>query len=490
MRLLFTILLFTYSLSSIGQENQFVGMHGLQDDKGELFFEYQGYNIVIKKLEGSLNSEKTLQRVIKDNNLGTVLANYKEETFSLANIVLESESTLPHKPKAISNNACYLFQREGKYLEIIVFQTLNQRDILLEHDIINAYHNDALRDYIHVGNTATTINFIGREISLGNLCNWLSPNNVSCKGGQISWSEFPSYQEAIVDLQAKVLSNEHPDLQILNDQDVNIIFEGVATIARRIVYMSPDRQYPLAVYYIAQEVRERFVSCVLSNYVYNRDDHELSLFLQQVMQYAELPENARNEFDRVELEEPHSIRNYWSRYNIYGASVRLGTWIPIGNTSKLYSIAPSVSATFGIPVKRDMAVDFSILLAFPVSRRAFDYYLDDTYWMEAKADMLIGFGVRYRYQKEMARNVYFTPYIGTGYHSLSTNQLKYEARNDDENDEYYNIDSFDAYGGVDIRFKRFGAFLEYHYTPYFWSKHAKKDLGNSAINTGFYFVLW
>lgn len=491
MRLFITILvLLSLCISSWGQDKTYTGLHGLKDDKGNLFFEYRGYNIFVTKAKGHVDEEKTIKKIIKNNNLGTILAQYSVDEFTTKNLLIESESVPSEKPNALVNNACYLFDRDDNYVDILLFQNFGQRDHFLERDLVNAYFSGDLNKYVQIGNAANTISFVGREIVLGDLCKWSYPNNVKCRGGQINWSEFLSIQDAVVDLQAKILANEHPDIKILSDIDVGLLFEGVATTARRIVYLGPHERYPLAVYYVAQEVRGRYVNAILSNYVYNRDDYELSPLLQQIITNLQLPENAWNEFDKPKYEEPHTLKNYWSRYNIYAANLKLGTWIPMDDASRLYSVAPTVAFSIGIPVKRDMAVDMNIYLGFATNRKTFDYYVYDRYILEAKTDMLFGIGLKYRYQKEMARNVYFTPYVGLGLHSLQTNQLKRKADSENENNEYYSIETLDGYGGVDVRFKRIGAFFEYHYTPYHWNKHAKNNMGNSAINMGLYFVLW
>lgn len=491
MKHLFFIITFLVGwLTLVGQTHKYLGMHGLLDDGGIIFLEYRGYNITIAEIDGSLENEKSLNKIAAKNQQKNILASYSEKAFNIPNVVIESTDIFSEKPNSTINSACYLFASEQKKLHQILFQTLNQRDILLEHQIVESYFANQLSEYIDVDNNVSDIDFLGRRLALGNTCKWKLPNSVACGGAQISWSEFPSYQEAIVDLQARVLANIHPDVEILSDTDVDMLFEGVPTVARRIVYMPPLQNYPLGVYYIAQEVRGRYISCVLSNYVYNRYDYELLPLLQQVMQYTTIPDDARNEFDKPELEEPHTLKNYWSRYNIYGSSIRVGTWLPLGNAANLYSFAPSVNLNLGIPVKRDMAVDLTILFAFPTSREYFDYYVDRYSMMTAKTDLLVSVGGRYRYQKEMARNVYFTPYVGLGFHQLTTNKVKKYAKNREDNDEYYAINTMYFNGGVDFRFKRIGAFLEYNYTPYHWSRHAHKELGNSAVNLGLYFVLW
>lgn len=491
MKYIFLFIVFlSFSIIAPAQESEYLGMHGLKDDNNILFLEYRGYNISVVTKKGDLGKDKIINDIAKKEQLGTILANYSETISNKTFRIVESSSIDEKRPNITIYNACYITQKATNTIQYILFQTLNQRDFVLEKKIIADFYKGYLDKYTDLDNDADEIDFVGRKIKLGNLCKWRSPNNVNCNGGQISWSEFSSYQEAIVDLQGKVLANEGIDIKIIKDEDIELFFEGIPTIARRIVYTAPNERYPLAVYYIAQEVRERYVSCILSNYVYNRNDYELAPLLQQIIKGQDLPAEAISEFDRPILEEPHTIKNYWSRYNIYGASIRAGMVLPLGNASSLYDFGPSISLTLGIPVKSDMALDFFFSWTFLSGRKPFDYYLNKEDIMEAKANALYNIGGRFRYQKVLARNIYFTPYIGAGYHSLSTNKIKRYAVDENDYDEYYNINTFFLLAGTDIRFKRIGAFIEYNYTPYGVSKHARKELGNSSFSAGLYFVLW
>lgn len=69
-------------------------------------------------------------------------------------------------------------------------------------------------------------------------------------------------------------------------------FEGKPAVARRIV-IKPEKSVAefitrtpsriLVVYYVIQEVRGAYVSCILSHYVDNEEDYKLSPLLQEVM---------------------------------------------------------------------------------------------------------------------------------------------------------------------------------------------------------------
>ncbi len=480
-------LLMMLSQVIVSQERRFEGMHGLYDTKNELYFSYQSYSIYVSTKKGKFADSKTTEKVKKKAGIEDkqVQAEYKEPEISGENIVIEALMTDPERPKAEVSTACYILPYTDSEVVFVAFYTVNQRDIIVEREIVNEYLRTGLKEYIGDRQDAEVINFAGREVRLGNACGWRGPNNLFCKGGQISWSEFPSYDQAVVDLQLRILSNENEDRKALSDEDIEVIFEDIPTVARRIVYNDPDNYYPLAVYYIVQDVRGRAVSCVLSNYVYNDKDYELSSLLRMFMSIPALPADAYNEFDNPMIEEDRSDGFWDKNTNVPSFEVRAGTWLPIGNLRNTYEVAPSVGVYFGFPANDNFALDFGFNFAVPIDSKYFNFYHSGSEY-KVKAHPLIGFSLRGRYQYTMAKNIYFTPYIGVGAHTLGTN-LKKKYKDDDDEEDYYSITTIDLSGGVILRYKKFGVFAEYHYTPYSIANRARKDFGSSAINVGLSF---
>jgi hypothetical protein len=471
----------------VSQERKFGGMHGFYDAKNELFFSYQSYSICVSIQKGKFTDSKTIDKVKKKAGIENeqVQAEYKEPEINGENMVVEATVVEPERPRAEVSAACYILPASDSEVIFIAFYTINQRDVVVEHEVVNEYLRTGLKEYIGDSQNAEVINFAGREIRLDNACYWRAPNNLFCKGGQINWSEFPSYDQAVVDLQLRVLANEYEDRKILSDEDIEVIFEDIPTIARRIVYNDPDSYYPLAVYYIVQDVRGRSVSCVLSNYVYNDKDYELSSLLRMFMSIPTLPDDAYSEFDNPMIEEEWSHGSWDNNTDVPSFEVRAGTWLPIGNLRNTYEVAPSVAIYFGFPANNNFALDFGFNLAVPIDSKYFNFYHKDGEY-RVKAHPLVGLSFRGRYQYTMAKNIYFTPYIGVGMHTLGTN-LKKKYKDDDDEEDYYSITTIDISGGVILRYKKFGVFAEYHYTPYSIANRVREDFGSSAVNVGLSF---
>ncbi|MDR0825148.1 MAG: hypothetical protein LBN74_08650 [Prevotella sp.] len=470
-------MLFTASLFS--QQYDLAGMQGLRNEKGEVMLELSGYDIFVTTVKGQVNNEKTISSIKKKYNMEAVLSEYSDPNISKANNIIEAESVGRNGSKVKMNQVCYLLGKSDTEVGVILFQTLNPRDTVLEQEVVKVYLDNGLAYYISDEQTANSISFAGRKIDLGSACNRISPHNVNCNGGQMSWSEFPTFESANRDINTHIDSNVKDNLSILAEDDIDVIFEDIPSLAHRVVYRQEsefgERTYPLVVYYIAQEVRGRYVSCVLSNYAYNRNDYELAPLLQEVISIPVLPESASNPFDIPRYED----REKGSFINLI--EVRAGNWFPIGNLRNAYEIAPSIGAYFGYPVKKTMAVDIGFQIAFPINRQLFDYSRSN--WTEAaKANIVANVNARFRYQQEVAKNVYWTTYAGAGFISVQTN-LDKEYYYDDE-DKWYSFETLDVFGGVNLRYKKVGLYLEYHYTPYSISGRVSEDFGNSAVNLG------
>ncbi|MDR0824805.1 MAG: hypothetical protein LBN74_06890, partial [Prevotella sp.] len=54
----------------------------------------------------------------------------------------------------------------------------------------------------------------------------------------------------------------------------------------------------------------------------------------------------------------------------------------------------------------------------------------------------------------------------------------------DDEDKWYSFETLDVFGGVNLRYKKVGLYMEYHYTPYSISGRVSEDFGNSAVNLG------
>lgn len=465
-------------------------MQGLENEKGQIAVELSGYEIYILQEKGQLHKPKDIKKITKKYKFKNILREYTDTIIGKPHLVIESRNKVEDRTNTRANQVCYIFPDQDKKLKTIVFNTINERDSVLERSFVKEYLEGNLSEYILSDLQADTISFVGRNIPLGSACKWRGPHNIYCMGGQISWSEFSTFEAAEADINARIASNASDRLSVLQEEDIDVIFEDIPSLAHRVVYREkPQSRHflyynssmPLVVYYIVQEVRGRYVSCVMSNYGYNKNDYELSTILQQVMSIPNVPENAHNQFDipvRDEVDtDTETIHDFIPLFEI-----RSGIWQPLGNLKSVYEFAPSIELYMGLPIKTNMSVDLGIQLAFPVNRKEFDfYYLGDPYYV--KTNLVAGINLRWHYEQVLAKNVYFSNYLGAGVGVLQTDL---EKDNSDEDGAFHTVETFDLFGGVGVRYKRIGVFVEYHFLPYSIAGKVRKSIGNSAVNTGIY----
>jgi len=478
-RIFWLFILFIPGLYTFADDYDFSALQGLRDKQGNIYFEISGYDIFCSSFKGKMNSLQTIDNFKKRQKIKGIQAEYSDSNLPLPNKIIETDRPLEKNPKFKYNQVFYLFSKSEDDVNYVVFQTLNQRDISLEKEFISAFLDEKLSEYISDDWTGESISFAGKVVQLGTACQWRSPHNLFFRGGQISWSEFSSAEKADSDLNTHIAANDVDSTAVLSKDFIEVIFEGVPTIACRVAYMAKGRYYPLIVYYLTQEIGDRYVSCVMSNYGYNRNDYELSPLLQQFMSIPSPPDWAYNQFDIPQYEDVEDQSNQWWTTNI---ELRLGSVFPSGNLSHNFQFAPSLDFFLCFPVKQKMSIDLGMMLSFPTGRKPFDYtYKGET--SETKASGLVDGSLRYRYRHTISKNLFCYTYCGIGVSSLSTDLLK--EIDSDNRKTYYSVEGLDLFGGIQLNYKKLGWFIEYHRTTFSNSSKVANDFGNSFLNTGF-----
>lgn len=284
---LFIFILLPSILISQNQSDPLEGMSGIQQNEN-LFFEIKGYSINIVTVDKKFN-DKEINKILKKYDIKEIQKQYSDPNLGRANVVIEDESESKEYPSAVLFQKFYFFPVGEKKTQFICFQNALSRDTVLELSFIEAFNNNVLDKYIDYKDfSPISIDFIGRDIKLGARCNWMFVNNLQCPGnGQMNWSVFPTMEEAQkkTDLQQLDSSSR----KILKNEKINIIFEETPTVATRIVYKFNIPRFVmggsnlLAVYYVTAEVRGKYISCILSNYVDSENDYTLGALLHEVM---------------------------------------------------------------------------------------------------------------------------------------------------------------------------------------------------------------
>ncbi len=264
-------------------------MQGLSYKEG-LIFEVEGYTIIIEKNKERL-SEKGIKNIKKKYDLKQVTKEYSDSQIKWQNYVIEGKSYEKSVPDVVHYQLCYLFPETDQTMTVVLFESPSRKDTLVEKAFMVAFFNRQLSKYTADTWEADKINFAGRNIPLGNVCSWVSPCNVHCPAfGQISWSTFRNPEDAEVNNQAYYIINKKSGMyKQLREEDVDIVFEGTPTRAKRAIYKINRSKVllggrnELAVYYVVQKVRGKYISCVLSHYIEDKNNYRLAPLLEEVM---------------------------------------------------------------------------------------------------------------------------------------------------------------------------------------------------------------
>jgi len=279
-----------FSLSAQSQKNILEDMQGLSYEEG-LVFEVEGYTIHVEKNKASLD-KKGIDKIKKKYEIKDVLSEYRDNRWKWENYVIEGEDMDRKNPKVFTRKLCYLIPETDNMMTVVSFESPNRKDTLMEQAFMEAFFNRQINEYLNDSWNAEEINFAGRKIPLGNICAWISPCNVHCPAfGQISWSLFRTKEDAEINNNALFLINKYSGTHnvISEENDINVIFEGSPAKAKRIIYKLKRSKILLggrnllAVYYLVQKVRGKYMSCILSHYIEDKDNYRLAPLLEEVM---------------------------------------------------------------------------------------------------------------------------------------------------------------------------------------------------------------
>jgi hypothetical protein len=184
------------------------------------------------------------------------------------------------------------FIDKGNQIDIIGFYSIDYRDTLEEQSLVKLYLENKIPESIFMEYPVSKVDFIGREIELNNSCNWMNVNSIQCPYfGQMNWSLHQSLENAKKQTEIQYQITKGKEMaEVLSEDEVQIIFEGKETTAKRMKYKAKIPKFlmngsnELIIYYVSEEVRGRFVSCVLSHYTSDKvTENGVPPLLEKVM---------------------------------------------------------------------------------------------------------------------------------------------------------------------------------------------------------------
>ena len=480
MRGIYILILILFPVYFNGQE-ALHNIHGLINEDGESLFEVSGYTITVGSIKGSVDDEETLLSVKESYGLDNVLITYADSALAVKNIVIESQANVSGMLLQLYKQ-CILLEKTHNESTILYLETTLKRDYALEKEILNACLNNQLAKYASSDRDARFMVLAGNKIKLASGSEWVAPNRIVNEDSQITWSEFSSMSRADQYVKNQMIIDKADEVECIREEDIKVLIDNVPVTVRRVVYqdmVNPDASDYLIVYYAMTKLREWYVGCILSHYGRNADEYGLPVFLRSVMTLSEANKQVAD-YNRAE-KEAFEHREMYRKYNSYLFELQFSSWMPLGNLRNVYEVAPTLGMYFGFPIGQRLGIDVGGQVGLPINS-SFEYYDFDSA-IETEATSFIGLNARMRYHGILARNVMYSSYFGVGANWLSTD---IESGYNEEYDyyEYEKVTAVDVFGGINVRYKRIGGFIEYHYTPYGNSGKMKYTIGHSSINIG------
>lgn len=292
MKLINLFFLFIYSIS-FAQENNILNRLSVLPNGIKIWYNIDGYSITRENFHYSFD-EKGLKKVFRKYNIEESDIKTKDKLIVYNNLHISKQKKINDYQS--QNNSYYFVENPNKTIDIIWFIKNGTTDKDTEEKLVNAIVEDKIPKENYVSMKTNTINFAGRKIELENNCYWTFLNTIQCPySGEMNWSIHKTLDDAKETIENQLYNiKSQKGGKVTSEEFVNIEFEGVTTKAKKVIYdftgvtsalakMSGGKS--LNIYYVAENVRDRNISCVMS--FWNNDninsETKLPALLEKIM---------------------------------------------------------------------------------------------------------------------------------------------------------------------------------------------------------------
>ncbi|WP_404986049.1 hypothetical protein ACI513_02870 [Chryseobacterium sp. M5] len=266
---LFFILIFSVCFS---QENNVLERLSALNNNGKIWYNIDGYSITSEKFNNSFD-EKGLKKVFRKHQITDSDAKTKDDQIKFNNLFISKQQKIADNN--FQTNNYYFVENPDKTVSAVWFIKNGKTDKETEEKMVKLIIENKIPEENFVPMKITSINFAGRKIELGNSCYWTFLNTVQCPYlGEMNWSVHRNLESAkeAVENQLNITKSKKGG-KVTSEEIVDVEFEGVQTKAKKVIYdftgiasalagMSGGKN--LTVYYVAENVRNKNVSCVMS----------------------------------------------------------------------------------------------------------------------------------------------------------------------------------------------------------------------------------
>ncbi|HQO50737.1 MAG TPA: hypothetical protein PK939_09930 [Bacteroidales bacterium] len=264
-------LLFHTLLNAQDDEKIFERLNGLKNN-GFDFYNVDGYEISFITMSGNFDP-KTISKRYRGFKLKADAIVNSDSSLPLENYVVHKQLGTGDE---LEGYASYYFMKTGnKDIAAVSFVSNHVTDLAFQRHFVGLILGKKIPDNVYSSPRTDSVNFGGRKLYLGGVCHWMNPNNIQCSGnGQMNWSVCKSQEQADFVLEQQRISvMKQTDGKVINDEMVDILFEGTEVKARKVIWdftgitsvlVGMTGGKTLTIFFVSAPVRGNFISCVLS----------------------------------------------------------------------------------------------------------------------------------------------------------------------------------------------------------------------------------
>jgi hypothetical protein len=271
MKLIHLLFFFTFSIS-FAQEGDIFNRLSVLPNGTKIWYNIDGYSVTSENYNYPFD-EKGLKKVFRKYNIEVSDGKMKDDLIVYNNLYVSKQQKVNDFQS--QNNSYYFVESSNKTIDVVWFIKNGNTDKDTEEKLVNAIVENKIPKENYVPMKIDAINFAGRTIELGNDCYWTFLNTVQCPySGEMNWSIHKTLNDAKETIENQINNTKFKKRGgVVSEELVTIEFEGVATKAKKVIYDFTGVTSALAalsggkslnIYYVAENVRDKNISCVLS----------------------------------------------------------------------------------------------------------------------------------------------------------------------------------------------------------------------------------
>lgn len=292
----FLFLLLLISFQAHSQEDTFFENFQAIKNGQAIFYNVRGTTITTETYSYRFN-EKGLKRVFRKYKFNFKKARkLVDKKLGIEHCYIKNDEQIVGDYKSYST---VFFVKNEDFISVLFFSGVKDIEPSFYRTFIKRFLENKIPKEIYVAPKIDSIQFVERFIRLGPACQWMGVRNVQCPyNGQMDWTLHKSLEDAKkFNKIREEVSTFKRKLKLISRDSVDVVFEGKKTRAIKIVYDIKGFQSflvnissgakNLIVYYIAETIRGKHVSCILSHWDNDRlQANGLPALLGEVMEFS------------------------------------------------------------------------------------------------------------------------------------------------------------------------------------------------------------